>query len=66
MDKEEVLKQIIDSNMSSDVKVYLVGLVSSKSEDKVSSPINEEVLNPTGWGRKGKELYESQLEWAGH
>lgn len=67
MDRNTVLKEIVSSNISEDVKVYLINLVTDNSENRHLVPINESILDPeSSWGKKGTEEYKSFLEYYGH
>lgn len=68
IDKEKLLIEIVESNLSSASKVYLMDLVKdSKNQVVKQSIVDENILNPTSsWGRKGTQEYESQLEYFGH
>jgi hypothetical protein len=68
IDKEKLLVEIVESNLSSESKVYLMDLVrESNNQTTAHTIIDEKILNPTSsWGRKGTKEYESQLECFGH
>ena len=68
IDKEKLLIEIVESNLSSAYKVYLMGLVKeSNIQTTPRTVIDEKILNPnSSWGRKGNQEYESQLEYFGH
>lgn len=68
IDKEKILIEIVESNLSSASKVYLMDLVKeSNNQTTIHTVIDEKILNPTSsWGRKGTKEYESQLEYFGH
>ena len=68
IDKETLLIEIVESNLSSASKVYLMDLVKeSNIQTTPRTVIDEKILNPnSSWGRKGNQEYESQLEYFGH
>lgn len=70
MDKSLLIKHIIDSHMSSDEKVYLIGLVNSafvEKENEKKTLIDESILNPaSSWGKKGNEEYKDSIEYYYH
>lgn len=65
IDKEKLLIEIVESNLSSASKVYLIDLVKdSKNQVVKQSIVDENILNPTSsWGKKGEEEYKSQLNY---
>lgn len=68
IDKEKLLIEIVESNLSSASKVYLMDLVKdSKNKVVKHTVVDENILNPTSsWSKKGTEEYKSQLEYYGH
>lgn len=68
IDKEKLLIEIVESNLSSASKVYLMDLVKeSNIQTTPRTVIDEKILNPnSSWVRKGNQEYESQLEYFGH
>lgn len=68
IDKEKLLIEIVESNLSSASKVYLMDLVKeSNIQTTPRTVIDEKILNPnSSWVRKGNQEYKSQLEYFGH
>ena len=67
IDKEKILIEIVESNLSSASKVYLMDLVKeSNNQTTIHTVIDEKILNPTSsWSRKGTQEYKNQLEHFG-
>ena len=68
IDKEKLLIEIVESNLSSASKVYLMDLVKeSNIQTTPRTVIDEKILNPnSSWVRKGNQEDENQLEYFGH
>ena len=68
IDKQKLLIEIVESNLSSASKVYLMDLVKESNIQTIPrTVIDEKILNPnSSWVRQGNQEYESQLEYFGH
>ena len=68
IDKEKLLIEIVESNLSSASKVYLMDLIKeSNIQTTPRTVIDEKILNPnSSWVRKGNQEYKSQFEYFGH
>lgn len=62
MEKDKLLVEIVESNLSSETKVFVMRIISNYfdalQEQKDKKIINPDILNPVGWSKKGKQAYD--------
>lgn len=62
MEKDKLLVEIVESNLSSETKVFVMRIISNYfealQEQKDKKIINPDILNPVGWSKKGKQVYD--------